>query len=432
MVSQHPIRPILFLAASIAAASFSSSSYALSLSEAEQLALTDDPQVAYFTSQAASRYQQSIADAQLDDPRLNVGLFNIALDNPTSFTQEPNTQFRVGISQSFPRGDSRLYLQQRGEHLAKANERQADLTKAQILQTVRLAFFDKLEQQRALQLIADSRVFFEQLIVLTEAYYGSGRVSRQDVVQARLELSRLDDRILHIKNQQARYSALLQPWVGWQRAQEPLQYDISTRHEKVDFFQLSKTLEQHESMQIIDEQMAAAQSNVDIALEQYKPSWTIGTEYRQRSGSRTDQAAITVSMDLPWFTEKRQDKRLSSSRFQYQSVQWQRNDQLRQLHSGLKRAFEDYRYLNDRVALFENTLIPESKDNSAAALSAYQNGVNEFSTLIRARITELDVALQQLSLQIEQAKAYAQLQYYQADQRDSVLNEVQLTGEHHE
>jgi outer membrane protein TolC len=52
-----------------------------------------------------------------------------------------------------------------------------------------------------------------------------------------------------------------------------------------------------------------------------------------------------------------------------------------------------------------------SAANAQASLNAYQSGVTEFSTLMRARITELDVRLDDLRVRVDRAKAQASLLY---------------------
>mgnify|MGYP002067641612 CR=1 FL=1 len=47
----------------------------------------------------------------LEDPRLGIAVLNLPTDT-FRFDQEAMTQFKVGISQVFPRGDSRALLQQ--------------------------------------------------------------------------------------------------------------------------------------------------------------------------------------------------------------------------------------------------------------------------------------------------------------------------------
>jgi outer membrane protein TolC len=56
-------------------------------------------------------------------------------------------------------------------------------------------------------------------------------------------------------------------------------------------------------------------------------------------------------------------------------------------------------------------MLREAGANAQASLKAYQSGVTEFTTLMRARITDLDVRLDELRIRVDRAKAHARLLY---------------------
>jgi len=63
------------------------------------------------------------------------------------------------------------------------------------------------------------------------------------------------------------------------------------------------------------------------------------------------------------------------------------------------------------MELYKNSLLTSARNNTATALTAYQSGVSEFNTLMRAEITELDVRLEDLRVRIDRAIAQARLLY---------------------
>jgi outer membrane protein TolC len=121
--------------------------------------------------------------------------------------------------------------------------------------------------------------------------------------------------------------------------------------------------------------------------------------------------AAMVTVDLPLFPKNRQDKRLSASIRQTESVQLTRDDKLRELRQMLDTDYANWQRLGERADLYASQLLHESTANARASLNAYQSGVTEFTTLMRARITDLDVRLDDLRLRIDRAKAQASLLY---------------------
>ena len=118
-----------------------------------------------------------------------------------------------------------------------------------------------------------------------------------------------------------------------------------------------------------------------------------------------------VTVDLPFFTANRQDKRLSASIEQAESVQLTRDNQLRELQQMLDADYANWQRLGERAELYSNQLLNEATSNARASLNAYQSGVTEFSTLMRARITDLDVRLEDLRVRVDRAKAQVSLLY---------------------
>ena len=73
--------------------------------------------------------------------------------------------------------------------------------------------------------------------------------------------------------------------------------------------------------------------------------------------------------------------------------------------------YANWQRLGERADLYASQLLHESSANARASLNAYQNGVTEFTTLMRARITDLDVRLDDLRIRVDRAKAQASLLY---------------------
>ena len=78
---------------------------ALTLQNAEQIAVQDDPGQKIYQAQQASLIAKGNSSATLADPMIKFGLANMPIDS-FSLDSDPMTQMTVGISQQFSRGDS--------------------------------------------------------------------------------------------------------------------------------------------------------------------------------------------------------------------------------------------------------------------------------------------------------------------------------------
>ena len=392
-----------------------SSASALTLIEAENIALNNDPLMESHKAVARAWNNDAVADNQLPDPKLRFGMYNMPLDSFDK-SQEPSTQLRLGVQQSFPKGDS-LELKQvqsqwrAREELALANDRRGKLKR-----NIREDFFNLYYQVESARIIKASRKLFSQLVDITEAHYASGRVNQQDVLRADLELSRLDDRAIKIQTEEEILRARLSQWLG-DVAWQPIGSDFPELPEFLEIEDLNKLITRHPSIAVETAKLEASKQGVFIAQQQYKPGWGLGLEYRKRFGEnldgseRTDMMAAMVTLDIPLFTEKRQDKRVVASEEKMMAVRLARDDKLRIL----KRLYDSnqakLKGLDERGRKYKTDLIKSAKNNSKAALKAYQSGVTEFTNLMRAHITELDIQLSDLRVRVDLALAKTQLLY---------------------
>ena len=219
------------------------------------------------------------------------------------------------------------------------------------------------------------------------------------------------------------YRAELAQWIGdmaWQPVDDvfPVIPDMPA---DVD---LNEVIPAHPIIRAQTSRIDASRKMTEIASQDYKPGWSASLDYGFRSGNnpdgteRTDFVTALVSLDIPLFTSDRQDRSVAASHEKTAAAQFEKDDKLRKL----KRSYDKDRFLwkrlGERNVLYQNNLLATARDNSRASLSAYQSGVTEFDTLMRAQITELDVRLEDLRVQVDRAKAQARLLYITGENND--------------
>lgn len=389
--------------------------YALNLREVEQITKQQDfiSQARQFRGDALG--ESAIADAQLPDPQLNLGLFNLPTDD-FDINSEPNTQLRFGVSQSFPRGKTLAFKEKQTKWASDAEYQRASDEVLKSIQSAREHFFNLYYQISAQEILEESRQYFAQLVDIANSYYKVGRVNQQDILRAQLELSRLDDRVIELKTREDLSRAELSKWLD-ERAFEPVEKDYPTLPPLAPQQEIIDSLINHQSIQAEDALVSFFNEGVEIAREQYRPGWNINVEYRKRFGdnidgtNREDQVAAMVKVDLPIFTNKRQDRRLAASQHQVSAAKLVRSDRLQSLRRAVLRDYANWERLSERSELYETRLVPEANANARASLTAYQSGVTEFTTLAQARITQLNVRLEALRTKTERSRAHSRLLY---------------------
>ena len=390
-------------------------SFGLSLEQAEQMALKSDPRVKGLQATARSYEEESISDGTLPDPKLLLGAVNVPVDS-FDLSQEPMTQLKVGIRQDFPRGESLDIKQQQSQWLSRSAMAQAQDARRKLIRDVRQAYLNLYYEVVALKIVAETKKLFSKLVSITESNYAAGRVNQQDVVQASLELSRLDDRAAKIKGMEEGYRAELAQWIG-ERAWEPIDDTFPEIPEVPFVMEANEVITGHPSIKAKAANVNASRKSIEMARQDYKPGWSASLDYGFRSGynpdgsSRTDFATALVNFDIPLFTSNRQDRKVTASQEKTNAAQYEMDDKLRQLKRSYEKELHLWRRLDERAALYRDSLLASARDNTRASLQAYQSGVSEFNTLMRAQITELDVRLEDLRVRVDRASSQARLLY---------------------
>ena len=99
--------------------------------------------------------------------------------------------------------------------------------------------------------VRSTRPFFEDLVATTESLYSVGRNTRQDVLRAELELSRLDDRLIDIERHEAVARARLREWIG-PAAGRPLVAELPAWNAVPVIDDLLERLEDHPELRAAD------------------------------------------------------------------------------------------------------------------------------------------------------------------------------------
>lgn len=390
----------------------------MSLQEAEHLALQRDTVTRSLEQKAIAFDEQATATQAWPDPRISFGAQAVPTDT-FDLEQEPMTQLVIGYQQMLPRGDSLDYASESQQAMSRQQRAMLKRREREVLLQVRKAWYDMVLQSEAIRIIQANRQLFIRMLDISQSYYASGRQQQQDVVQAELEISLVDDRLEQAYSDLSVARAGLAKWIG----EENLKDDMSFRKSEVgikplpDWAAISSSLESNPELLVVNENIVSQQKQLDMANEQYSPQWGFNINYGKRAGEnmdgsdRADFLSAMVTVDLPVFTGNKQDREVSAARSRLQATRYEQVDIKRMLLQRMQQVNARLQKLHDRYQLYQDRVLPQAQQNARVALRGYQSGVVNFFTLTRARVTELNTRLSELRIRIDYNKAYAELQY---------------------
>jgi outer membrane protein TolC len=386
----------------------------LQLDEAVQIALqSEDPSLLLHDVRAAALEERAVADAQLPDPTIRTALANFPTDS-FRFEQEPMTQVQFGLRQEFPAGQTLSLKGKRRETEAEVERARRMQTLRQIELAVRTAWFDLYHWQNGQALVRASRAQVDDLIETLSANFATGRIHLQDVLRGELELAMFDDRLTDMQRQADIARAALARYVG-----EAVDAALPTQFPTLDTprseAEIEADLVKHPAVLIEDKLTDAAGVDIELAKEAYKPSWSLDGGYGLRGGGRADFVSVGVTLSVPLFTGRRQDRRLSAAVQEQGAAKLDRATLLLELRRDLGTTYANWIRYGQRIQLYERTVTARAEETADASVSTYAQGVADFPELIRAHLARLDAELKLLELRTERAKAWARLEYLTGD-----------------
>lgn len=411
---------ITLMASGMLTASVAAESSALTLAQAEALALRGDPSVQAVESRREALEELAAAAGQLPDPMLQAGLMSLPTDT-WELGQEDMTQVLVGISQKFPRGRTRELRAAQTLERAQALDETARDRRLQVRRSVREDFVEVLEQLRLAEINEAARQAFSDLAAITEDFYATGRVQQQDVLLAAVELAKVEDRAQRIAQDEDRARARLATWIG-SAAWQPLAPEWPDLGATPTLGQIEGGLAAHPRIAALQQRATAAETGIELARQRYKPEFGVDLTYGGRGGSgmdggaRPDLFSVMLVMDLPLFHENRQDRYAKASVADASASLFERDDMYRRMLGEATLHAATLERQQERRQLFEERLLPAAEFNAAAAFSAYQAALDDLTTLMRARITEYDLQLEYAGLLAEMLTTRARLEYLQGEQ----------------
>ncbi|QHJ10072.1 hypothetical protein FX988_00281 [Paraglaciecola mesophila] len=458
----------------------------MTLIDAISRAQQQDPWLSGSQQKERALQARGVAGDTLDNPELSFGLLNLPSDG-FALDQEPMTQFKVGIKQTFTRGDSRSITRQRFNQLAAAQPLMRDDRRKQITQTITLLWLDLYYAKQSIALATQQSDVLQQLIDIAQRNYasvyanGSGQITQNDVLNAQLDKATLGDRIAELNVSKRTIEAKLCQWLVNERSshaglsnqyasvnasdsfsetlpqdftfgKHELEFDncelasdaageqpeiaslpdfiiLDTQHMTAQSNTADKQgplgrrnamlalLVEHPRIQALKQNITASDSDVKLAKTQYDPKWAVNASYAQRqddaqNSSRADFWSLGVSVDLPLFSDQKQDSLVAAAHHQKEALRTDYRLLIRQMMAQLDVLSAQFVEYAKRIRHYEQIILPnvvEQKEVSTANLS---HDYGSLHAAVEVSITELDAKLALLKLRIEQQKIHAKINYF--------------------
>jgi len=370
-------------------------------------ALNNDATRSQFYAQSQAMRETGVAASTLMDPKVKVGFGGLPVDS-FKFDEDPMTNISVGLMQQFERGSTLELQQQKANTQADGIASQVQTRELDIINSVTQLWVELGYQQAAQNILEQNKVLMTEMERFIQTNYSIGKSEAQDLLNAQLQIAKLDDKLQANTQIQRRIVSQLSEWLGdeWIRSAHKIKASNTIDWSKLDqiidpsMTQHYRRLSQHPMIKMADISIAANQTQVEIAEQAYTPQFGVEVMYAHRQANNmmgepaSDLVSAYLTMDIPLFTGNRQDRNLAAAQHQVGAAQSQKDALLAQMNAKVNALLVDRENLQQRLTRYQDTLIPQADARIKAVERGYQNNTAQFNDVIAATTDELALRLE--------------------------------------
>jgi len=413
MFIPFPIYRTAAAALMVAMASTSWAADPLTLVEAQRIAVGRSQQLVAQGALTAAAREQAVAAGQLPDPILKFDIDNLPADgaNRGSLTRDFMTMRRIGIMQEITSSEKRQLRSERFERDAQRAQAQRQVSLANLQQGTALAWLERYYTQAMRELAQKQLEETGLQVQAADLSFRAGRGSQADVFAARGAVIQLEDRLSQIDRQSRNAGLMLARWVGTPDADRPLSGSPPWQTTSLQSEISSEHLKQHPDLLAMSAEVDAVEIDARLAQANKRADWSVEASYAQRGPAYSNMLSIGVSIPLQWDQKNRQNRELAAKLALVDAAKARYEDMLRSHEAEVRSWLNDWQTGKDRLNRYRNELIPTAGQRTEAALTSYRTGKSDLASALAARRDEIDTRMQALTLEMETARSWAQLNF---------------------
>jgi outer membrane protein TolC len=384
----------------------------LSLERVQQLAVMGQPSVSALEANTRALRESAVAEGQLPDPRLKLGVLNVP-DDSFALNRDGMTTSMIAIEQMFPGGSKRALRQRRMEAEAEQSAAEAATQRHAVQRDAVLAFLDLVGARQRLTLLAALEAEAAREVEAMRIAHAAGKGEQGEVLVARQMLVMTRDRGSELQLEAAKARAELARWIGAAADEEEVAPELPRWPPPPTLVQMREQLGRHPAHAVQARSVATAEADLALAREASSPDKSVEIGYGARSRQFGNMVSIQFSMDLPLAPKDRQQRGVAARQAQVEKAEAMREDHLRMLAAELAANHATWQVAGERLKRIDDELLPNAKQRVEAALAAYRSGRGELAAVLEARRAEIDTRLARVEVATQQARARMQLAYFE-------------------
>jgi outer membrane protein TolC len=329
---------------------------------------------------AAERYPQVVA---LDDPLLQ------SMFAPGSFPSSSNVQssYYLGIAQKVPWSGKRALRGQVAQAESNAAAFDSQEVQLRLAEATRLAYFDYYLVYREIEINTATSEDFRQFRETANEKYVSNLVTQQDVLQADVELAKLESRRIELEQNErvtvARINTLLHRIPDIPLPAPPRALEVSDNLPPADLLR-QLALEQRPELASQAARIQAEQASIALACKEFYPDFEFMGRYDQFWTDVEQRPQVGMNMNIP-LNQSRRKAAVREAMFRLNKQRAEYEQQVDNIRRDVQTAFARLDASRRTVHLYVDKILPAAQGNVASANAGYVAGNVDFLRLIEAQ-----------------------------------------------
>ncbi len=385
---------------------------ALTLAEAEQLALERNPDIAVAARRIAMAEAGVPAAGSLDDPEIMYRGWGVPLSQPQNYNAAQNM---FAVTQALPgRGKRALRTDIAKSDVSEAKD-VLDATRLRVRVDVRKAFYDLLGAQDELRIHDEHEAIANQAIRAARIRYTVGKVPQQDLLKAQLELTRLGEHMIRFERDAEVARAKLNTLIGRDPG-SPIEVlgDYGGPGELPSEQALEQqALEARPDLRQAEAAAVRSRQQQMLAKKAYTPDFTVSAGYMlMPSGTAMrNNYMVEGSMTLPWLDHRKHDSEIAIASATVTEQDAELAAMRARAFGEIKQALAETAAAQKFASLYQELLAPQAEATLHAAVVAYENNQTDFLNLLDSQMAVIDIELARLQAQADFNKSLADLEF---------------------
>ena len=374
----------------------------LTFNAALERAAADAPSLQGRAAGVTAAQSAAIAADRLPDPTLDVGIQDFPVTGPDAgrFNRDNFTMQKVGISQQFVNPAKRH---------ARAARALADIGVAEAGalvegRTVRLqtglAWVDLYYAGKRLAQLTLLDASLGELQATVTARLSSGSARPSQALEPDQLRAAVNDRRVELTASVAKARAALARFTG-----DPNPEIAGAPPElMVDRAGLLTGIAALPSLRAKDAQTVAADADTQLARADKRPDWKVSASYGRREPAFGDLVSIGVSIDLPFFSKRRQDPKIAAAAREADRARFDRMAAEREVLASLEGDLADHLMHHQRLENARNTLVPLTKRRAELDMASYAAGKLDLGSALLSSLALAEAEIDALAREADVAR----------------------------